>query len=113
MAVSALQGIIAKEQVISSMKIIAGLSHSVNQTKDIFSYSSPFSFFDSISAYAFTAFNLFTVPCATAMNAMFQKLKEGRLFLLGIAYQFFIGWGVSAFLFSFLHFFQNKVGGIE
>ena len=54
--VSAIQGLVAKEQVISSMNIIAGLS----DNGKIFN-STAFRFFTPVSAYAYMVFNLFRI----------------------------------------------------
>lgn len=72
--VSILQGLIAKEQVISSMSIIAGLSEkSINMNK-MFDVGGIFDFFDVSTAYAFVVFNLFSVPCISAISAMKKEL---------------------------------------
>ena len=54
--VSAIQGLVAKEQVISSMSVIAGISGDI-EGNQIFSNGSMFDFFTASSAYAFMVFN--------------------------------------------------------
>ena len=54
--VSAVQGLVAKEQVISSMAVIAGLAEEVTEGALIFSSTGIFGFFTPISAYAFMVF---------------------------------------------------------
>ena len=98
--VSAIQGIIAKEQIISSMEIISGLSGEFKNVYDIFSYGSPFDFFNKASAYAFVAFNLFTTPCIVAIITMCKELKKFRYCIFAICYQFLVGWTVAALIFS-------------
>jgi len=66
-AVSAIQGLVAKEQVISSMSVIAGLTE---ENYKIFANGSIFDFFTPASAYAFMVFNLFSAPCFGAIGAM-------------------------------------------
>jgi len=72
-AVSAIQGLVAKEQVISSMTVIAGLAE---QGQEIFAKGSMFSFFSPASAYAFMVFNLFSAPCFGAIGAMKRELRR-------------------------------------
>ncbi|MBQ9313594.1 MAG: ferrous iron transporter B [Clostridia bacterium] len=98
-SVSAIQGLIAKEQVVSSMEIIAGLSGEFKNTFELFDAASPFEFFTIASSYSFVAFNLFTVPCIGAITSMLKELKNVKFFLLAIFYQLIIGWSVAAFLF--------------
>ena len=71
-AVSAIQGLVAKEQVISSMTVIAGIS---KEGYEIFESGSIFSFFTPASGYAFMVFNLFSAPCFGAIGAMKRELR--------------------------------------
>ena len=71
--VSAIQGLVAKEQVISSMTVIAGLAE---EGHEIFAKGSIFNFFTPASAYAFMVFNLFSAPCFGAIGAMKRELRS-------------------------------------
>ena len=73
--VSAIQGLVAKEQVISSMTVIAGLAE---ESHEVFAKGSIFSFFSPASAYAFMVFNLFSAPCFGAIGAMKRELRAER-----------------------------------
>lgn len=96
-SVSALQGLIAKEQIISSMKIISGLSGEVKSAYEIFGTGSPFDFFDKASSYAFVAFNLFSAPCFATISAMKKELGGFLKTALAIAFQIGVAWCVSVF----------------
>ncbi len=89
--VSAIQGLIAKEQVVSSMFVIAGV-------ESVFS-SSIFSFFNGASAYAFVLFNLFSAPCISAIGAMKNELKSTRKTIFVILFQIGFAWVISSFAF--------------
>jgi len=89
--VSAIQGLVAKEQVISSMSVIAGLAEDVEQGSQIFE-SGIFSFFTVSSAYAFMVFNLFSAPCIGAIGAMKRELGGTKKMLKAIAYQTGFAW---------------------
>lgn len=104
-SVSALQGIIAKEQVISSMKIISGLSGEIKSSYEIFGVGSPFEFFNKASSYAFVAFNLFSAPCFVAISAMRRELGNFLKTLLAVVFQIFIAWSVGILCFNFLSWF--------
>ena len=72
-AVSVIQGLIAKEQVVSSLTIISGLAGG-NSLGGIFA-SGIFRCFNKASAYAFVVFNLFSAPCLASIGAMKNELK--------------------------------------
>lgn len=72
--VSAIQGLVAKEQVISSMSVIAGLAEETEEGSQIFAEKGIFGFFTAASAYAFMVFNLFSAPCFGAIGAMRREL---------------------------------------
>ena len=88
-AVSAIQGLVAKEQVISSMSVIAGLAEEGSQ---IFGKESIFNFFTASSAYAFMVFNLFSAPCFGAIGAMKRELGGAKKMLKAVGFQTVLAW---------------------
>ena len=86
-SVSAIQGLIAKEQVVSSLSIISGFSEGAG----LFS-SERFSCFSPASAYGFLVFNLFSAPCVGALGAMKSELNSTKKMLLMAFAQIFIAW---------------------
>lgn len=90
--VSAIQGLVAKEQVISSMSIIAGLAEEVTEGALIFSQTGIFGFFNPVSAYAFMVFNLFSAPCFGAIGAMHREFGSAKKTWLAIAFQTGMAW---------------------
>lgn len=89
--VSAIQGLVAKEQVISSMSVIAGLAEDAEQGGQIFE-TGIFSFFTASSAYAFMVFNLFSAPCFGAIGAMKRELGGTKKMLKAVAFQTIFAW---------------------
>ena len=104
-AVSAIQGLVAKEQVISSMNIIAGLSDTEAGT--VLFKSTAFSFFNNISAYAFMVFNLFSAPCFGAIGAMKRELGNTKRVLKAITFQTVIAWILASIVFNIGTFISN------
>ena len=104
-AVSALQGLIAKEQVVSSMAIIAGL---FEETADsaIFAGNGIFSFFTPASAYAFMVFNLFSAPCFGAIGAMRRELGSTKRMLQAVFFQTGIAWVLAVLIYQMGHFLE-------
>jgi ferrous iron transport protein B len=90
-SVSAIQGLVAKEQVVSSMAVIGGLSADITEGNLILN-APIYAFFTPASAYAFMAFNLFSAPCFGAIGAMRKELGSAKkmwqaiLFQTGLAY---------------------------
>lgn len=89
--VSAIQGLVAKEQVVSSMAVIAGLAEDITEGGLLFG-SGVFSFFTGASAYAFMVFNLFSAPCFGAIGAMRRELGSAKKMWVAIAFQTGIAW---------------------
>ncbi|MDD3171875.1 MAG: ferrous iron transport protein B [Bacilli bacterium] len=97
--VSAIQGLVAKEQVISSMAIIAGLSEDVTNGSLIFSSTGIFGFFTPLSAYSFMIFNLFSAPCFGAIGAMRRELGSTKQMLKAVMFQTLLAWGFASLVF--------------
>lgn len=89
-SVSAIQGIVAKEQVVSSMAIIAGLTDGGSSL--IFASDGIFGFFTPASAYAFIVFNLFSAPCLGTIGAMKKEYGSGKHALKAILFQTGLAW---------------------
>lgn len=104
--VSAIQGLVAKEQVISSMSIIAGLSSDVAEGTMIFK-SASFSFFTGASAYAFMVFNLFSAPCFGAIGAMRREFGSTKKMFKAILFQTIIAWILASLVFNIGTFIGN------
>ncbi|MCD4827526.1 MAG: ferrous iron transport protein B [Acholeplasmataceae bacterium] len=103
--VSAIQGLVAKEQIVASMAIIAGNSEPVNDGIFIFN-SQAFSFFTPASAYAFMVFNLFSAPCFGAIGAMRRELGTTKRMWKAVFFQTGIAWLLATLVYQFLHIFE-------
>jgi ferrous iron transport protein B len=97
--VSAVQGLVAKEQVVASMAIIAGYSEQTSEGLLIFG-SGAFSFFTGASAYAFMVFNLFSAPCFGAIGAMRQELGTAKRMWGAVFFQTGIAWVLAVIVFN-------------
>ena len=93
--ISSMQGFIAKEQVVSSMAIIQGVT-SFSNAQAIFSPTGIFKNFTALSAYAFVTFNLFSIPCFSAISAMKQELGSKKRFFLALLYQMIVAWVLAS-----------------
>ncbi len=97
--VSAFQGLVAKEQVVSSMNIIAGLAEEADNYGLLFS-SSAFNFFTPASAYAFCAFNLFSAPCFGAIGAMRRELGSRKRMFQAVLFQTGLAWIIGCIIYG-------------
>lgn len=98
--VSAIQGLVAKEQVVSSMAVINGLAEDVEEGAEIFVKDGAFGFFTAASAYAFMVFNLFSAPCFGAIGAMKRELGSNKKLLKAIAFQTGLAWVLATFVYQ-------------
>ena len=98
--VSAIQGLVAKEQVISSMSVIAGLAQEAEHGSQVFINGGIFGFFTASSAYAFMVFNLFSAPCFGAIGAMRRELGGTKKMLKAITYQTVFAWYLATFVYQ-------------
>lgn len=99
-AVSAIQGLVAKEQVISSMSVIAGFTEDIKEGSQMFTANEMFSFFTSASAYAFMVFNLFSAPCFGAIGAMRRELGGTKKVLKAVTFQIVFAWILGAVVYQ-------------
>jgi len=93
-SVSALQGLVAKEQVISSMEVIAKTSGAAG----LFASGSPFEFFTPITAYAFATFNLFSIPCVGTLSAMRAEFKSTKKMIIVMLCEIAIAWLLASMI---------------
>ena len=98
--VSAIQGLVAKEQVVSSMAVINGLGEEVQEGAQIFSANGIFGFFTATSAYAFMVFNLFSAPCFGAIGAMKRELGNTKRMLKAVAFQTGFAWVLASLVYQ-------------
>ena len=98
--VSAIQGLVAKEQVVSSMAVIAGLAEDVEEGTQIFAEGTPFAGITMASAYAFMVFNLFSAPCFGAIGAMQRELGSTKRMLKAVLFQTACAWILATLVYQ-------------
>ena len=98
--VSAIQGLVAKEQVVSSMAVISGLAEDVEEGSEIFAKGSIFGEFTAATAYAFMVFNLFSAPCFGAIGAMRRELASTKKMLKVVIAQTLCAWTLATIVYQ-------------
>lgn len=98
--VSAIQGLVAKEQVVSSMAVINGLADDVEAGSEIFAENGMFGFFTAASAYSFMVFNLFSAPCFGAIGAMKRELGGNKKMFKAVLFQTVFAWILATIVYQ-------------
>ena len=98
LTVSALQGLIAKEQVVSSLSVIAGGGN------NILASSSPFAFLSTMDAngiltsLSFLCFNLFSIPCISAVSTLRRELGSTKKLVFTMSMELLIAYVISTII---------------
>lgn len=90
--VSALQGLVAKEAVVSSMEVI----NAVQEGGNVFAQGSQFGFFNGFSAYGYMIFTLFSAPCFGAIGAMKREFGNNKDLFKALFIQTGVAWTLGS-----------------
>lgn len=91
-SVSAVQGLVAKEMVVSSMEVITA----VGEGGDVFAGNGAFSFFNGFSAMGYMIFTLFSAPCFGAIGAMRRELGSTKAMWKAILFETGLAWVLAS-----------------
>ena len=92
-AVASLTGLIAKENIVSTMGILYGADGNV--------YASLGTVFTGISGFSFLIFNLLCAPCVAAMSAIKREMNSAKWTSFAIGYQCVFAYAVSLMINQF------------
>lgn len=94
MAVAAVTGLIAKENVVATFGLLFGIAGEVAEdTPDLLAAVS--GSMSAIAAYSFLVFNLLCAPCFAAMGAIKREMNNIRWFWFAIGYQCLLAYVVA------------------
>ena len=85
MAVAAVSGLIAKENVVATFGLLFGFSEVAEDGAEI--WGSLAQVMTPIAAYGFLVFNLLCAPCFAAMGAIKREMNNAKWFWFAIGYQ--------------------------
>ncbi len=91
-SVSAVQGLVAKEMVVSSMEVITA----VGEGGDVFAGNGSFAFFNGFSAMGYMIFTLFSAPCFGAIGAMRRELGSNKAMWKAILFETGLAWVLAS-----------------
>lgn len=92
-AVSAITGLVAKENVVSTFGVLFGFAQAAENSgemRQVFAQH-----FTAASAYSFLIFNLLCAPCVAAMGAIRREMNSARWTWFALGYQTGFAYAVS------------------
>ncbi len=93
MAVAAVTGLIAKENVVGTFGILFGFAEVAEEGNEIWGQLA--GSMTAAAGYSFLVFNLLCAPCFAAMGAIKREMNNGRWFAFAIGYQCLLAYVVS------------------
>lgn len=98
MAVAAVTGLIAKENVVGTFGILFGFAEVAEDGNEI--WGALAGSMTAIAAYSFLVFNLLCAPCFAAMGAIKREMNNTKWFFFAIGYQTLLAYIVSLCVFQ-------------
>ena len=110
MAVAAITGLVAKENVVGTFGQLFGFAEVAEDGKEI--WGSLANSMTQIAAYSFLVFNLLCAPCFAAMGAIKREMNNTRWFWTAIGYQCGLAYVVSLCIYQLGTLFTGGGFGI-
>ena len=111
MAVAAVTGLIAKENVVGTFGILFGFAE-VNADNGIEIWGQLAGSMTAVAAYSFLVFNLLCAPCFAAMGAIKREMNNAKWFWFAIGYQTGLAYVVSLCVYQLGTLFTAGTFGI-
>ena len=99
MAVAAITGLIAKENVVATFGMLFGFAEVAEDGAEILGNLAQV--MTPIAAYGFLVFNLLCAPCFAAMGAIKREMNNAKWFWFAIGYQCCLAYIVSLCIYQF------------
>ena len=96
---SSLSGFVAKEGILSTMGVLAGLGEVEEYAVSMHDQFAAF-FPSSIAAISFLCFNLFDSPCLAAISTMAKEMGNRKFFWLALLFQNVLAYAVSLMVYQ-------------
>ncbi len=110
MAVAAVTGLIAKENVVTTFGILFGYAEVAEDGAEIWSALS--GVMTGAAAYGFLVFNLLCAPCFAAMGAIKREMNNAKWFWFAIGYQCGLAYLVSMCIYQLGTWFTTGAFGL-
>ena len=99
MAVAAITGLIAKENVVATFGMLFGFAEVAEDGSEI--WGNLAQVMTPIAAYGFLVFNLLCAPCFAAMGAIKREMNNAKWFWFALGYQCCLAYIVSLCIYQF------------
>lgn len=110
MAVAAVSGLIAKENVVGTFGMLFGFAEVAEDGAEIWGQLA--GSMTAITAYSFLVFNLLCAPCFAAMGAIKREMNSRKWFWFAIGYQCGLAYLVSLCIYQIGNVFVTGTFGI-
>lgn len=110
MAVAAVSGLIAKENVVGTFGILFGFGEVAEDGQEIWGQLA--GSLSTVAAYSFLVFNLLCAPCFAAMGAIKREMNNAKWFWTAIGYQTLLAYVVSLCIYQIGNLFIGGGFGI-
>ena len=110
MAVAAVTGLIAKENVVGTFGVLFGLGEVAEDGQEIWGQLA--GSLSTVAAYSFLVFNLLCAPCFAAMGAIKREMNNAKWFWTAIGYQTLLAYVVSLCIYQIGNLFLGGNFGI-
>ena len=110
MAVAAVSGLIAKENVVGTFGILFGFGEVAEAGAEIWGQLA--GSLSTVAAYSFLVFNLLCAPCFAAMGAIKREMNNTKWFFTAIGYQTLLAYVVSLCIYQIGNLFIGGGFGI-
>ena len=110
MAVAAITGLIAKENVVATFGMLYGFAEVAEDGAEIWGNLAQAMI--PVAAYGFLVFNLLCAPCFAAMGAIKREMNNGKWFAFAIGYQTVLAYVVALCIYQIGNLIVNGVFGI-
>ena len=108
--VSAITGLIAKENVVGTFGILYGFGEVAENGSEI--WGSLAGSMTALAAYSFLIFNLLCAPCFAAMGAIKREMNNAKWFWFAIGYQTLLAYCASLCVYQIGVLFTDGIFGI-
>ena len=110
MAVAAVTGLIAKENVVGTFGVLFGFGEVAEDGQEIWGQLA--GSLSTVAAYSFLVFNLLCAPCFAAMGAIKREMNNAKWFWTAIGYQTLLAYVVSLCIYQIGNLFLGGNFGI-
>ena len=110
MAVAAVTGLIAKENVVGTFGVLFGFAEVAEDGNEVWGQLA--GSMTQIAAYSFLVFNLLCAPCFAAMGAIKREMNNTKWFWTAIGYQCGLAYVVSLCIYQLGNLFTGGSFGI-